>query len=66
MTALFPDNEGTLHQRMGWLDLFDGHGFYRGHLKLHECQRCKAWVADRDGHTAWHRSVDTDQTTRPA
>jgi hypothetical protein len=35
-----------------------------GATRLHRCERCKAWTDDRAGHTAWHRSVDTDQTVR--
>ena len=62
MNELVPDTDHTRQQRVGWLDLFDGQNYAHGHASLHECQRCKAWVADREGHTAWHRSVDTDQT----
>ena len=62
MTALFPWGPPET-QRFMVVELIDGYGMVVHRCAaLAECQRCKAWVADTDGHTAWHRSVDTDQT----
>lgn len=63
MSALFPDHADVLiistqpEDRLGYE--------LAGRVRLRECQRCAAWVAVSSvgRHEAYHRSVDTDQTT---
>lgn len=61
MTELFPPHRPAI-----LAPIYDDDDDCLGNVALHRCERCKAWTDDRAGHTAWHRSVDTDQTVRIA
>jgi hypothetical protein len=59
VTELFPPHRPAI-----LAPIYDDDDDCLGSVALYRCERCKAWTDDRAGHTAWHRSVDTDQTVR--
>jgi hypothetical protein len=59
VSELFPPGQPTIYA-----PIYNDRDECIGNTILERCERCKLWTNNRAGHTAWHRSVDTDQTVR--